>query len=118
MAGRGETSGLFREHRFRAGFFDFGLVTHFPADCTLSLAIGKKSSEDFGEHVLGGMSELDSWMDVLCLATLLSRRHCARMPLLVLGVAIAEPPTASGAMHCREIIARLIARRYSLTEAL
>ena len=54
---------------------------------------------------------------VLRFASFLSRRQCARMPLLVLGVAIAEPPTASGAMHCREIIARLIARRHCLTHA-
>jgi hypothetical protein len=78
LAGRGgETSGLFREHRFRASFFDSGIVTHFPADCTLSLAIGKKSSEDLGEHVLGGMSELDSWMDVLRLTAFLSWRQRA-----------------------------------------
>ena len=54
----------------------------------------------------------------LCLATLFSMRQHARMPLLILGVGIAEPPLARRAGHHRRIIARLIVRRHALTQAL
>ena len=40
------------------------------------------------------------------------------MPLLILGVGIAEPPPASRAVHRRRIIARLIVGRHALTQAL
>ena len=54
----------------------------------------------------------------LCLAALFSRRQHARMPLLILGVGIAEPPPARRAVHSRRMIARLIVRRHALTQAL
>jgi hypothetical protein len=54
----------------------------------------------------------------LCLTTLFSRRPHARMPLLILGVGIAEPPPARRAVHRRRIIARLIVGRHALTQAL
>jgi hypothetical protein len=40
-----------------------------------------------------------------------------RMPLLTLGVGIAEPLLADRAVHCRWITARLIGRRHPLTQA-
>jgi len=40
------------------------------------------------------------------------------MPILVLGVSIAEPPPALRAVDGRREIARLIVRRHSLTQAL
>jgi hypothetical protein len=46
------------------------------------------------------------------------QRQHARMPLLVLGMAIAEPPAALRAMHCRWIIAWLVVGRNCLTQAL
>jgi len=40
------------------------------------------------------------------------------MPFFVFSVGIAEPPSARSAVHGRRIIARLIVRRHSLTQAL
>jgi len=54
----------------------------------------------------------------LCLSALIPRRQHASMPLLVLGMSIAEPPAAFRAMHGRGIIARLIIRRDRLTQSL
>ncbi len=54
----------------------------------------------------------------LCLAALFARRQHARMPLLILGVGIAEPSSARHAVHNGRMIARLIVRRHALTHVL
>ena len=62
--------------------------------------------------------EPDSWMNVLRFAALLSGWQGTRMTLLVVSMAIAEPPTASGTANRGGMRAWLIVTRYGLTEML
>jgi hypothetical protein len=55
---------------------------------------------------------------LLCLAALITRRQHARMPLLILGVGIAEPPPTRRAAYSRRVGAGRIARRDALTQPL
>jgi|HubBroStandDraft_4_1064222.scaffolds.fasta_scaffold514413_2 hypothetical protein len=51
---------------------------------------------------------------LLRFAALVSVRQCTRMPLVILGVSIAEPPTAPHTSYGRRIVARLIVSRHGL----
>jgi hypothetical protein len=57
-------------------------------------------------------------ISLLRLAARFFKRQHARMPPIILGVGIAEPPPARRAVYSRLIIARLIVRRHPLTQAL
>jgi hypothetical protein len=70
---------------------------------------GKTQKKQFQRRIYGR---------ALCLSALFTRRQHARMPPLILGVGIAEPPPARCAVHSRRITARLIVRRHALTQAL
>ena len=62
--------------------------------------------------------EPDSWMNVLRFTALLSRRQRTGMPLFIVGVRIAEPPTASRTANRGGMRAWLVVTRYGLTEML
>jgi hypothetical protein len=70
---------------------------------------------DSVELALPGVGSMDG---ALCFTAVFSRRPHARMPFLIFGVGIAEPPPAGRAVHRRRITARLIVRRHALTQAL
>jgi len=72
----------------------------------------------FGSELRMVSSQARTSRASLCLATLISGRQHARMPLLVLSVGIAEPSPAFGTVHGRREIARLVARRNCLAQSL
>jgi hypothetical protein len=54
----------------------------------------------------------------LSLAAFVLRFTHTRMPIFVLSMSVAEPPSASRAMHCCRITTRPIIGRHALTQSL
>jgi hypothetical protein len=67
-------------------------------------------------HLLSPPKNVMSMRHHLRFAAFFSRRQRTRMPLLILDVAFAEPPPAPTAVHGRQILAGLMARRHGLTQ--
>jgi hypothetical protein len=93
--------------------------------CSACEIRNSKAATDFSPRscILGGLNRSQAFRSELrmissqakkvtrwaTLTALINGRQHARMPLLVLGMSITEPPVAFRAMHGRRVITRLIA---------
>ena len=83
----------------------------------VTLGISRKMQQEPGRIVDNRLNR-SLWRRLLCLAALITRRQHARMPLLILGVGITEPPPTRRAAYGRRVGARRIARRDTLAPPL
>jgi hypothetical protein len=89
-----------------------------PIDATgVTLGISRKMQKEPGRIVDNRLNR-PLWRRLLCLAALITSRQHARMPLLILGVGITEPPPTCRAAYGRRVGARRIARRDTLAQPL